>query len=752
MNHLPSLISDLALILSCAGIITLIFKRLKQPVVLGYIVAGIIAGQHISFLPSVSDQENIKTWAEIGVIFLLFFLGLDFSIKKLIKVGGSAVIGAVTIIICMMSTGVVTALAIGWNQMDALFLGGMIAMSSTTIIYKAFHDLGVINQRFAGLVLSILVIEDILAILLMVMLSTVAVSHSFEGGLLFFHMIRLGFFLVLWFVVGLYVIPQFFHLVRRFLDDETLLVVSLGLCLLMVVLAAKAGFSPALGAFIMGSLLAETIDADKVIKLVSPVKDLFGAIFFVSVGMMVEPEMLITYFWPIVIITTIVILGQAIFGTIGSLLGGMPFATAVRCGFSLTQIGEFAFIIASLGITLKVTSDFIYPIVVAVSVITTFCTPYMIRYSPKFAVILEKGMPQSWLIAINKFSTGTNLASHSTYWSRLLKDVFKVIIIYSTLCAALIWVILTFLHPLIIDLIPEPWGNIVTASVTMLIISPFLQVIIIKKNHSIAFRALWADSRVNRGPLIALILMRIVVALLFVVYVLSRLVGLSVIVGVVIALLTFIFVMFSRNLKKSLKQLERRFAYNLDVKEEHRVYMGEELPTYVDHLVTRDIHLTQVELPPNSTWGGMKLNELQVGQKYDCHVVSILRNENRINIPGGDVRLFPGDVVEMIGTDKQLEEVAKAIDAPTETSYLIDKIKKQVILKQVELSSKAVLIGVTVKNSDLRRFYKLLLVGIDREGMDKLVVPTADTVFEAKDLLWLVGEEAGLKQFIELNG
>lgn len=312
MNHLPSLISDLALILSCAGIITLIFKRLKQPVVLGYIVAGIIAGQHISFFPSISDPENIKTWAEIGVVFLLFFLGLDFSIKKLIKVGGSAIIGAVTIIICMMSTGVIVALALGWNQMDALFLGGMIAMSSTTIIYKAFQDLGVTNQRFAGLVLSILVIEDILAILLMVMLSTVAVSHSFEGGLLFYHMVRLGFFLVLWFVVGLYVIPQFFHLVRRYLDDETLLVVSLGLCLFMVVLAAKAGFSPALGAFIMGSLLAETIDAGKVMKLVSPVKDLFGAIFFVSVGMMVEPTMLITYFWPIVIITTIVMLGRYI--------------------------------------------------------------------------------------------------------------------------------------------------------------------------------------------------------------------------------------------------------------------------------------------------------------------------------------------------------------------------------------------------------------------------------------------------------
>ena len=751
MNHLPSLISDLALILSCAGIITLIFKRLKQPIVLGYIVAGIVAGQHFTFLPTVADQENIKTWAEIGVIFLLFFLGLDFSIKKLIKVGGSAIIGAVTIIICMMSTGVVVALSMGWNQMDSLFLGGMIAMSSTTIIYKAFQDLGVISQQFAGLVLSILVIEDILAILLMVMLSTVAVSHSFEGGVLFYHVIRLGFFLVLWFVVGLYVIPQFFHLVRRYLDDETLLVVSLGLCLFMVVLASKVGFSPALGAFIMGSLLAETIDADNIMKLVGPVKDLFGAIFFVSVGMMVDPTMLITYFWPILIITSVVMFGQAIFGTFGTLLGGMPFSTAIRCGFSLTQIGEFAFIIASLGMTLKVTSNFIYPIVVAVSVITTFFTPYMIRYSPRIATFLERVMPHSWLIALNKFSTGNHLASHNTYWSHLLKDILKVIIIYSTLCVAIIWTMLTFVHPLVVGWLPDPWGDVVTALVTMLFLSPFLQVIMVKKNHTIAFRALWADSRVNRGPLIALILMRIVIALLFVVYVLSRLVNLSIVVGIVIALLTLTFVIFSRNLKKSLRQLESRFAYNLDVKEEHRVYMGEELPTYVDHLITRDIHLTQIKLPANSSWSGMRLDELQVGQKYGCHIVSILRNKNRINVPGGEVRLYPEDVLQIIGTDKQLDDISKVIEAPEDTTYLIEKLKKQVVLKQVELSDKAVLAGVTIKESDLRKSYRLLLVGIDRR-MDELVVPTAETVFEVGDLLWLVGEEDGLQRFIELNG
>ena len=344
MSEVSTLISDLGFILICAGIVTLLFKWLKQPVVLGYIVAGILAGPACEFLPTVADTANIDTWADIGVIFLLFTLGLDFSFKKLVKIGSTAVTGAITVIAGMMLVGYATGLALGWGHMNSLFLGGMLSMSSTTIIYKAFDDMGLRNQRFAGVVLGILVAEDLFAVLMMVLLSTLAVSQEVEGLELLDSVIKLGVFLLFCFVVGIYLIPSFLRLCRKYLNDETLLVVSLGLCLGMVLVATKAGFSSALGAFIMGSILAETLEAEKIEHLVKPVKDLFGAIFFVSVGMMIDPQLLWEYKLPICILTLIVLIGQVSFGTFGVLLSGQPLKIAVQSGFSLAQIGEFAFI------------------------------------------------------------------------------------------------------------------------------------------------------------------------------------------------------------------------------------------------------------------------------------------------------------------------------------------------------------------------------------------------------------------------
>jgi CPA2 family monovalent cation:H+ antiporter-2 len=379
MSEIEPLIADLALILICAGVMTLIFKRLKQPLVLGYIVAGFIASPHFGLTPSVIDVASVHTWSDIGVIFLLFALGLEFSFKKIVKVGGAAVIAALTIIAGMIFLGFTVGKAFGWGKMDAIFLGGMIAMSSTTIIYKAFEDLGLAKKQFASLVMSILILEDILAVVLMVVLSTVAVSNSFEGGALLGSIGKLVFFLILWFLVGIFLIPLLLRKTKKLMNEETMLVVALGLCFGMVVVAAQTGFSAAFGAFIMGSILAETIEAEHIEKLVKPVKDLFGAVFFVSVGMMVDPAMIGAHYLPIIFITLTVIVGQLIFATLGVLLAGRPLKEAMQCSFSLTQIGEFAFIIATLGVSLKVTSDFLYPIVVAVSVITIFITPYMIR-------------------------------------------------------------------------------------------------------------------------------------------------------------------------------------------------------------------------------------------------------------------------------------------------------------------------------------------------------------------------------------
>lgn len=393
MSELPSLVKDLALILVVAGFVTLIFKKLKQPLVLGYIVAGFLVSPHMPYLMSVMDKADIQTWADIGVIFLLFSLGLDFSIKKILKMGASPIIAACTIIFCMMALGVIVGYSFGWKQMDCIFLGGMLAMSSTTIIYKAFADMGLSQQGFASTVMSVLILEDILAIVMMVMLSTVARGASPDGAQIVGSVMKIGFFLVLWFVIGLFIIPLFLRSVRKILNNETLLIVALGFCCLMAVISTKVGFSAAFGAFVMGSILAETVEADKIIRLVDPVKNLFGAIFFVSVGMLVKPDILISYALPILLLVLAILAGQALFGTLGYLLGGQTLKNAMRCGFSMAQVGEFAFIIASLGLSLHVITDFLYPVVVAVSVITTFLTPYMIRAAEPCYNFLIKHLP-----------------------------------------------------------------------------------------------------------------------------------------------------------------------------------------------------------------------------------------------------------------------------------------------------------------------------------------------------------------------
>jgi CPA2 family monovalent cation:H+ antiporter-2 len=381
MSHLPTLITDLAFILVAAGIISIVFKWLKQPVVLGYIIAGLLASPQIPFLPTVIDEANIQTWADIGIIFLLFALGLDFSFKKLMHVGVTAFITTLTIVIFMMTLGYITGMFLGWKHMDSLFLGGMLCMSSTMIIIKIFDDFGLKKQKFAGIVLGILIVEDLFAVLLMVLLSTLAISKHFEGTEMLSSIFKLVEFLLFWFLTGIFLIPTFLKKAKKYLNDETLLVVSLGLCFGMVILATEAGFSSALGAFVMGSILAETMEAERIEHLVQPVKNLFGAVFFVSVGMMIDLSILGQYILPIMIISSVVIIGQITFGSLGVLLSGQPLKVAIQSGFSLSQIGEFSYIIAALGLSLGVIAPHLYPIIVAVSVITIFISPYIVKLS-----------------------------------------------------------------------------------------------------------------------------------------------------------------------------------------------------------------------------------------------------------------------------------------------------------------------------------------------------------------------------------
>lgn len=746
MSNLPTLIADLALILLCAGVMTLLFKKLKQPLVLGYVVAGFLASPHMPFTPSVMDTANIKTWADIGVIFLLFALGLEFSFKKIVKVGGTAVIAACTIIFCMILLGVGVGMGFGWQRMDCIFLGGMIAMSSTTIIYKAFDDLGLRKKQFTGLVLSILILEDILAIVLMVMLSTMAVSNNFEGTEMLESIGKLLFFLILWFVVGIYLIPEFLKRCRKLMSEETLLIVSLALCFGMVVIAANTGFSAAFGAFIMGSILAETIEAESIDRLVKPVKDLFGAIFFVSVGMMVDPAMIGEYALPILIITIAVIGGQALFGTFGVILAGKPLKTAMQCGFSLTQIGEFAFIIASLGVSLHVTSDFLYPIVVAVSVITTFLTPYMIRLAEPASEYAERRLPESWRNFLDRYSSGSQTVNHENLWRKLLFAMARIVVVYSIVSVSVIAISFRLVVPLFHANLPDFWASLLGAVFTILCISPFLRAIMVKKNHSVEFTTLWNASRANRAPLVSTVLLRMVIAVLFVMFVIARLYKSSIGLLIGVAILLVILMVLSRRLKKQSILIERKFFQNLRSRDMRAEYMGEKKPEYAGRLLTHDLHLADFDIPGESLWAGKTLLELNLGKKYGVHVVSILRGKRRINIPGGSIRLYPMDKIQVIGTDEQLnafgEEMSHGIYVDSDVYE-----KSEMTLKQFMIDSDSAFLGKTLRESGIRDKYHCMIAGVER-GDEILMTPDANAPFEEGDVLWVVGEKADVYQLV----
>lgn len=748
MEHIPSLIQDLALILLVAGVVTIVFKWLKQPVVLGYIVAGFISGTHFEYTPSVQDAGSIDLWAQIGVIILLFTLGLEFSFRKIIKMGAAPVIAAITIIFCMMLTAMSVGHLFGWGRMDCIYLSGMLAMSSTTIIYKAFQDLGVLQKKFAGLVLSVLILEDILAIVLMVMLSTLAVSNNIEGEELVGGLLRLGFFLVLWFVVGLYLIPLFLRRYNRFMNSETLLIVSLALCFGMAVVAVKTGFSAAFGAFVVGSILAETVEAERIEKLVSPIKDLFGAIFFVSVGMLVDPQVLLDYAWPIVALTFTILIGQAIFGTFGFLLAGQPLGEAMKCGFSMSQIGEFAFIIASLGISLGVTSHYLYPIVVAVSVITTFTTPYMLKAATPAYGLVCKLLPRGWVAWLERNTPGTLSVSHAGKWKQLISAMLKQIVVFAILSVAVITLSFRFFLPFLQGVLPHWWANAVCGLVTLLLISPFLRAIMARGRRSSLFQALWNENRYYHLPLVFTLMARGVVVCLLVFYMVRFLVPFATPPLLFVALLVLGAISFSRPLRLNSIRMERVFMDNLNSRELQARREGKARPGFADHLLARDMHLADFEVPADSSWGGCLLRELNLGSRYNVHVVSILRGTHRINIPKGDDRIFPGDRIQVIGTDEQVGRFSEALGQ----TVSVDAWQQQdheMQLKQYLISDKSGFIGEKLKNSGIRNRYHCMIVGF--EGEDGLLEePDAERVFRVGDILWVVGEKDALKQLFAL--
>ncbi|RVT76729.1 sodium:proton antiporter [Flavobacterium sufflavum] len=733
-QHLKPLISDLGLILMTAGIAVLLFKKIKQPLVLGYLIAGFLAGNHFDFFPSVKDVHSVEIWAEIGVIILLFSLGLEFSFKKLMKVGGTASITAITQIITMVLVGYLVGKWMGWKNMDCIFLGVILSISSTTIILKTFDELGVKAQQFAGIVIGSLIVQDIIAILMMVLLSTVAVSQQFSGSELMLSVLKLVFFLIAWFVGGIFFIPTLLKKTKHLLTDEMMLILSLALCLMMVILASNAGFSPALGAFIMGSIIAETTQAEHIEHLVKPVKDLFGAVFFVSVGMLINPHTLYEYALPVMILTFVTIFGQSISSTLGAIISGQPLKQSVQTGMSLAQIGEFSFIIATLGMSMNVTSNFLYPVVVAVSAVTTFTTPFMVKMAVPFSGYLEKKLPRKWIRRIDRYSANAQAIRSVSTWQVVIRAHLLQILLHTIIITSVILLSSKFVLPLVAD---SKFGNAIAALITMVVISPFLWALSLRRVAVKEVDQLF-EERKYRGPILMLFFFRMGLAVFYIGFLLniffSPLIAMFALVMAIV-----IYLLFPKQLHEQYHKIENHFLTNLNDREEKRI------DRRYANLHPWDGHMTTFEISKESNLVGKTLREIKMRELVGVNITYIKRGEIIIQIPNKNERLFPGDEICVIGSDAQVKEFSNFLNQ--HDIEVPEKVTNEIMLRQVELTNED-FIGLSVGQSKLRERTHGLLVGIERKGQ-RILNPESNIILEKNDLLWIVGDKKLIAQLFK---
>ena len=744
MESLPALFSDLALILVTAGITTVIFKWLKQPVVLGYIIAGFLIGPNFEWFPVVNDHTSVETWSEIGMVFMLFGIGLEFSFKKLKKVGGTVGITALTELVTMCVVGFSLGKLLGWSQMDSIFLGAMLSISSTTIIAKAFDDMKLHREKFSGNVIGELVVEDLEAVLLMVILSTLAVSKTFDGMQLVTSMLKLGFFLLIWFIGGIFLVPTVLRWARKFMTEETLTVFSVGLCFLMVVLANLAGFSSALGAFIMGSILAETLEAEMIHKVTTPIKNLFGAVFFVSVGMMVDPQVLVHYWWQILVVTLVLVIFKPLSNVGGRLLAGLGLKQSIQGGFCFCQIGEFSFIIASLGLSYGVIDEFLYPIIVSVSIITTFLTPYFIKAANPTYRWVSTHVSDKWLNHLENSDRGIKVKSgKKVSMASFIGRQFKYIVIYIAIVIALIFICF-WVGSLVMIYVPGLWGNAIAAAITLALLSPFLWAIGFRHTLVGTTHKLMEQSRFNKTAILLIFILRF-----FIVWVVStsvlrhffneafwlhlgigapyfRLLNIAMALGFTIMLRVLSPAM------KFYKRIENNFLDNLNKRQQVQVF---EIP----EILQENCHLQKMTLSPDSPYAGRLVRETDFRDNYNVSVVSVERGKQLFELPKSDFQLFPFDKITFVGHEDHLRLLLPRVELFDE-QLIQEHEESEVDLYKVEVEPDSPIIGVSLMDSGLSDKYDAMVIAIEREG-HFILNPSARITFQPADLVWFVAQK-----------
>ena len=747
MSEELSLVTELAVILIAAGVFTVISKALKQPLILGYIIAGFLVGPHLGLFPQFST-EAVHQWSELGIIFLLFGLGLEFSFKKLLQVGSAALITAGVNCIGMFIVGNIVGHALNFTSMECIFLGGMLSMSSTTIIIKSYSELGLKDKPYASLIFGTLVVEDLIAVLLMVLLSTLAVSNKFDGGEMLLGLAKLGFFLILWFLVGIFVVPSLLKRARKYLSDEILLLVSVGLCFLMVVLANAVGFSSALGAFVMGSILSETIEGEHIEKLTVQIKDLFGAIFFVSVGMMVDPAVIAQY-WPVILVLTVVtMLGILIFSTSGVLLSGKGLDTAVRSGFSLAQLGEFSFIIAGLGCSLGVLRDFIYPVVISVSVITTFTTPYMIKAGGPVSALLYKKLPAKFISKVDKVQDPSLKESKAEKgeWKNLLSKYALRVGLYSIILVAIVIFSDEFLDNLLVRLLPdatESSKNLIATAFTLLVMAPFLfgMAVTLGGINDPAVKLIKKNSA-NKLPVYALMLLRVFIATGFVIIVILNRFTLSWWLLLILILSTAFIILIFRLSFHKLSRMETLFLSNLNAKEDQRRQQAPVATSLKEKMDIYNVHTASVLISQDFAFAGKTLREMPFRDSSGVNIVKIQRGTRSVIIPSGGEQILPGDRLLAVGTAEQITEFKRII---SESELPAEPKADNFVVEPLTISATSNLNGITLRDSNMRAS-GCMVISVIRNG-HIITNPHADFEINEGDIIWLAGEESSVNWY-----
>lgn len=737
MESINTLLYDLALILIVAGCVTILFKALKQPLVLGYIVAGMLTGPYISFIPTATNIESVEFWGKIGVIFLLFGLGLEFSFKKIKKVGGAGSFTVVSECLMMFTMGFLVGKILGWNFITSLFLGGMLSVSSTSIIIKAFDDMGLKNKKFTQLVFGALVIEDLVAIMLLVILPALAISKAFDGIQLLDKALDLSLFLLLWFTGGIFIIPTLYKKLKTYLTNETLIVVSLGLCLGMVVITINAGISEALGAFVMGSILSGTVQNEKIISLTKPIKDFFGAIFFVSVGMLVDPSVVIHYWKPILLITLVVITAKPLASIIGMLFSGQTLKIAMQSGICLCQIGEFSFIIATLGRSLHVTQDYLYPVIVSVSIITTFVTPYWIKLGePAYNLLYSHAKPQ-WRNVIERLGTGRTTLNRESEWHQLLKSYFLRLFIYVG------WLVLVFFlfTNLLDNIVKDYFGdNLKTKffllSGNILCMAPFIYGLLRRKDSQGLFDKIWDDNKFSRGPLLFMMGIKYVLAVFAIAATAAFYVPGSSAAILIISAVIVMIIIASNKLKNYYSRMENHFLLNLNSDGGHKAIT---LPREM----VEEIHSDKLLVNADSFLAGKTISQVHRAKKTGALIIQIIRGGHIHNLPLKTDILYPGDTLCLLGTDSQIQEYKKLAEG-VEISELENYIPEMELF-QITLGDTSKLLGVAANISDIRNNFDVLIVGLEKYNSNTFIRPTSAIKIESGDTIWVVGSKALVK-------